>query len=180
MLNCSKIRDLCANFVNIKRAEKIRISLQQISKLSKISRGKDVNQYVVIFGREEILSNILTQIAEFKPEFSKIVFTILPLGSKADLSKQMNTYKLKKYIKPNFFSSKNLHTTVGKIIFKLLQGEIQPLDVWKVGIECRSKGGIKKIFVDGNATREEYIMDFDQEKIRKAELKQKLAFEKNQ
>ena len=54
------------------------------------------------------------------------------------------------------------------------------MDVWKVGIDCRQKGGIKKLVKDNFGVREEYFLEYDMEMIRKMELKKKLKEEKEQ
>jgi diacylglycerol kinase family enzyme len=46
---------------------------------------------------------------------------MLPLGSFNDMSRAINSHKLKKYTKKDKnFKPKNIHKTVGKIVYKML------------------------------------------------------------
>lgn len=104
-------------------------AFMQISKISRLNLAKDINQYIVVCGGDGTLSPILKQFNEYNPDFSKIAFTMLPLGQLNDISRTLKTHKLKKYTsKESNFKPKNLHNTIGKIIFKLLQADVKAMD----------------------------------------------------
>ena len=126
---------------------------------------------MVVCGGDGSLSHIITELVSHQADFSKFSFTMLPFGTFNDLSRSLNSHKLSKYVKRKCFEQKRLPATVAKIVHKVLQGEIVPQDVWKVGVDCLQTGGIKKIVKDGDRNREEYIMEYDTIAIEKAEQK---------
>lgn len=177
---CAEIRDLSVNFISMDRIDRMNNVFQQISNISKISLSKEINQYIVVGGGDGSLAPVLSQISEFNPVFSKIVFAMFPLGTFNDMSRCLKSHKLKKYSKEKNFRIKNLHKNIGKICGKLLQGDIKSMDVWKVGVDCRQKGGIKRLKKDTFGVREEYILEYDNEMIKRAELKQKVKQHKEE
>lgn len=168
---CQEIKDISVNFASLDRLDKLKKVYEQVSSLSRVSLGKEVNQYIVICGGDGSLNPILSQLNEYGTDFSKLAFSMFPLGTFNDMSRSLKSYKLKKYAKASNFSQSKLFKTIGKIVYKMLQGDIQDLDVWKIGVDCEEKGGIKQITKDNCGSREEYIMNYDMEVVRKAQDK---------
>lgn len=167
---CGDIKQIDVGFYSTEREEKLQRFYSQMSTLSTLSSSKEVDQYVVVCGGDGSLSHIISELQEHRPDFAKIAFTMVPLGTFNDLSRSLNSFKLAKYAKSKRFDQKRLPETVAKILHKILQSEVVLQDVWKVGVDCLKTGGIKQIMKDGTRVREEYILEYDQLAIQKAEV----------
>jgi predicted GNAT family acetyltransferase len=60
---CSEIRDLSINFVSTERRDRVKAIYEQVSSISRIAIGKNVNQYIVVCGGDGSLSPVLSQIS---------------------------------------------------------------------------------------------------------------------
>jgi diacylglycerol kinase family enzyme len=66
---CNNIRDLSVNFISTERKDKVKIMYEQVSNISNVSLGKNVNQYIVVCGGDGTLAQVLQDISEFNPNF---------------------------------------------------------------------------------------------------------------
>lgn len=101
---CQEIKDISVNFASLDRLDKLKKVYEQVSSISRVSLGKEVNQYIVICGGDGSLNPILSQLNEYGADFSKLAFSMFPLGTFNDMSRSLKSYKLNKYAKASNFS----------------------------------------------------------------------------
>lgn len=140
-----QVANLKDDISRIKLMDKIATSSEMKDKSHK------VNNYVLILGGDGTANQVVQELKDFQPDFSKIAFGMFPYGNYNNLSKSLGFSKglrreiTKKRRLKKITNKEMLETYFGNLAIITLKGELEELDVWEVEVECDRKGAIQGV-----------------------------------